>query len=113
MLTWSLVWGCVMRHLFPSILSLLSVGHIKPTKPVFAVHHRIEEGMNNHAGKWAVVRIERHLADNGDVIRQRRTLVAWRESQSLAQRECDRLETKLGAPAIAKWGNAAASAGSR
>jgi hypothetical protein len=61
---------------------------------VIVVHHVVEEGMNHHTGKWAVVRVERRLASNGDVISSRRRLVGWQESQALADRECARLNGK-------------------
>jgi hypothetical protein len=59
-------------------------------EPVVAVQHRVEEGMNNSAGRWAIIKVERTLASNGDAIATRRTLVGWKKSQALAQRECDR-----------------------
>jgi hypothetical protein len=58
-------------------------------KPIVVVHHRVEEGMNFSAGRWAVIKVERTLASNGDVIATQRTLIGWKKSQVRAQQECD------------------------
>jgi len=59
-------------------------------KPIVVVDHRVEEGMNNSVGRWAVIKVEQTLARNGDVIATRRTLIGWKQSQVRAQQECDR-----------------------
>jgi hypothetical protein len=59
-------------------------------KPMVVVDHRVEEGMNNSVGRWAVIKVEQTLASNGDVIATQRTLIGWKKSQVRAQQECDR-----------------------
>jgi hypothetical protein len=59
-------------------------------EPIVVVDHRVEEGMNSSAGRWAVIKVEQTLASNGDVIATQRSLIGWKKSQVRAQQECDR-----------------------
>jgi hypothetical protein len=39
------------------------------TTPILVARHVVEEGMNNHANKWAIVRVEARFASNGELFR--------------------------------------------
>ena len=58
-------------------------------RPIYITHYRVERGGGDRLGWWAVVKVERGLASNGEVITVHRTIDSWWCERKDAVRECE------------------------
>lgn len=61
-------------------------------RDVVVVHHRVERGVDERAGQFAVVRVSRTLRQNGDVAAVSRWVVSWHANRVAADNERCRLD---------------------
>lgn len=61
-------------------------------RAVVVTHHRVEPGVNEHYGRYAVVRVDRTMCQNGDIAAVNRWVVSWWPDEMTARNERCRLD---------------------
>jgi hypothetical protein len=65
-------------------MSLIEATPDRFAPPTREVWHLTERGINDRAGQWAVIKVERWRRANGDIAAVNRTVVVWLPGRALA-----------------------------